>query len=45
MHLICLDLEGVLTPEIWHYIAKETGIDELKITPRDFSDYDILMIY
>ena len=43
MHMICLDMEGVLTPEIWKYVAKETGIDELKLTTRDISDYDVLM--
>ncbi len=41
--MICLDMEGVLTPEIWKYVAKETGIDELKLTTRDISDYDVLM--
>ena len=43
MHMICLDMEGVLTPEIWINVAKETGIDELKLTTRDISDYDVLM--
>jgi len=41
--MICLDMEGVLTPEIWISVAKETGIDELKLTTRDVSDYDVLM--
>ena len=36
-------MEGVLTPEIWISVAKETGIDELKLTTRDISDYDVLM--
>ena len=43
MHMICLDMEGVLTPEIWISVAKETGIDELKLTTRDISDYNVLM--
>ena len=41
--MICLDMEGVLTPEIWISVAKETGIDELKLTTRDISDYNVLM--
>lgn len=45
MHVVCLDLEGVLVPEIWIEFAKATGIDELKITTRDESDYDKLMKY
>jgi len=43
MFLVCLDLEGVLVPEIWINVAKKTGIDELKLTTRDISDYDVLM--
>lgn len=43
MNLICLDVEGVLVPEIWINVAKKTGIDELKLTTRDISDYDVLM--
>ncbi|MDZ7722058.1 MAG: bifunctional phosphoserine phosphatase/homoserine phosphotransferase ThrH [candidate division KSB1 bacterium] len=43
MHLACLDLEGVLIPEIWINVAKTTGIDELKATTRDIPDYDQLM--
>lgn len=43
MKLICLDLEGVLVPEIWINVAKKTGIEELKLTTRDIPDYDILM--
>lgn len=43
MHLVCLDLEGVLIPEIWINVALTTGIDELKLTTRDISDYDVLM--
>lgn len=43
MHLVCLDLEGVLIPEIWISVARKTGIEELKLTTRDISDYDVLM--
>ena len=43
MHVICLDLEGVLTPEIWEEVAATSGIDKLKLTTRDIPDYDILM--
>jgi phosphoserine/homoserine phosphotransferase len=43
MHLVCLDLEGVLVPEIWIAFSKATGLDELKITTRDEPDYDKLM--
>lgn len=43
MEIACLDLEGVLVPEIWVAFAEETGIDELKATTRDISDYDVLM--
>lgn len=43
MELACLDLEGVLVPEIWIEFAKVTGIEELKATTRDIPDYDILM--
>jgi phosphoserine / homoserine phosphotransferase len=43
MHLVCLDLEGVLVPEIWIAFSRATGIDELKITTRDEPDYDKLM--
>ena len=41
--LAALDLEGVLTPEIWIEIAEQTGIDELRRTTRDEPDYDLLM--
>ena len=41
--LVCLDLEGVLVPEIWINVALKTGIDELKITTREMPDYDALM--
>ena len=43
MDIVCLDLEGVLVPEIWIAFAKESGIDELKKTTRDEPDYDKLM--
>ena len=43
MNIVCLDLEGVLVPEIWIAFAKESGIDELKKTTRDEPDYDKLM--
>ncbi|MDG0970932.1 MAG: bifunctional phosphoserine phosphatase/homoserine phosphotransferase ThrH [Porticoccaceae bacterium] len=45
MEIACLDLEGVLIPEIWIAFAEKTGIDELKRTTRDEPDYDILMNY
>jgi phosphoserine/homoserine phosphotransferase len=41
--LACLDLEGVLLPEIWIKFAEKTGIEELKLTTRDIPDYDKLM--
>lgn len=41
--IVCLDLEGVLVPEIWIGVALKTGIDELKITTREMPDYDALM--
>ncbi len=43
MELACLDLEGVLIPEIWINFAEKTGIEELKATTRDIPDYDVLM--
>ena len=45
MNIVCLDLEGVLVPEIWIAFAEETGIAELKKTTRDEPDYDKLMKY
>lgn len=45
MYVVCLDLEGVLTPEIWVEFAEEVGIPELKKTTRDEPDYDKLMRY
>ena len=43
MRLFCLDLEGVLIPEIWIGLAERTGIDALRATTRDVPDYDALM--
>lgn len=45
MEIVCLDLEGVLVPEIWIAFAEATGIPELKRTTRDEPDYDKLMKY
>ncbi len=45
MEIACLDLEGVLVPEIWIAFAEKTGIQELKKTTRDEPDYDVLMNY
>ena len=43
MEIVCLDLEGVLVPEIWINVAQRTGIDALRATTRDIPDYDQLM--
>ena len=43
MNIVCLDMEGVITPEIWIQFSKESGIPELKRTTRDEPDYDKLM--
>ncbi len=43
MEIACLDLEGVLIPEIWIEFAERTGIAELRATTRDIPDYDVLM--
>jgi phosphoserine/homoserine phosphotransferase len=43
MQVACLDLEGVLVPEIWISFAERTGIEELRLTTRDVPDYDALM--
>jgi|TARA_A100001391_G_scaffold196627_1_gene175534 phosphoserine / homoserine phosphotransferase len=43
VELLCLDLEGVLIPEIWINFAERTGIEELRATTRDIPDYDELM--
>ncbi|MDR2974099.1 MAG: bifunctional phosphoserine phosphatase/homoserine phosphotransferase ThrH [Propionibacteriaceae bacterium] len=45
MEIMCLDLEGVLVPEIWIKVAEATGIDGLRVTTREMSDYDELMGY
>ena len=45
MQIVCLDLEGVLIPEIWIEFAQRTGIDALRRTTRDEPDYDVLMKY
>lgn len=45
MHIVCLDLEGVLVPEIWIAFAEASGIPELKRTTRDEPDYNKLMNY
>lgn len=45
MNIVCLDLEGVLVPEIWVAFAEAAGIPELKRTTRDEPDYDKLMTY
>lgn len=41
--IVCLDLEGVLVPEIWISFSEKTKIEELKLTTRDVPDYDVLM--
>ena len=43
MHIVCSDLEGVFVPEIWINVAQITGIEELRLTTRDISDYNVLM--
>lgn len=43
MHMVCLDLEGVLIPEIWINFAQKTKIEELRLTTREVPDYDVLM--
>ena len=43
MYIVCSDLEGVFTPEVWINVAERTGIAELKLTTRDIPDYDVLM--
>ncbi len=45
MIITCLDLEGVLFPEVWISVAEKTGIKDLRLTTRDISDYDELMQY
>lgn len=43
MNILVADLEGVFLPEIWVSVAEKTGIEDLKLTTRDISDYDVLM--
>ena len=43
LKMICLDLEGILVPEIWISFSEATGIKELRLTTRDISDYNVLM--
>jgi len=43
MKIICADMEGIFTPEIWIQVSQKTGIDDLKLTTRDISDYGVLM--
>ena len=43
MYIVCLDLEGVLIPEIWINFSQFTGIEELRLTTRDIPDYNVLM--
>jgi phosphoserine/homoserine phosphotransferase len=43
MHIVCSDLEGIFTPEIWINVAEKTGIEDLRLTTRDIPDYDVLM--
>jgi phosphoserine/homoserine phosphotransferase len=43
MYIVCSDLEGIFTPEIWINVAEITGIEALRLTTRDISDYDVLM--
>lgn len=45
MEIACLDLEGVLVPEIWIHVAEHTGVEGLRRTTRDEPDYDVLMRY
>ena len=45
MEIVCLDLEGVLIPEMWLEVAERTGIEALQLTTRDVADYDELMTH
>ena len=45
MTIVCLDLEGVLIPEMWIRVAEATNVKELRVTTRDIEDYDELMRY
>lgn len=43
MNIICADMEGIFTPEIWINVSEKTGIEDLRLTTRDIPDYDVLM--
>jgi len=43
MNIVCADMEGIFTPEIWINVAEITGISDLRLTTRDIDDYDVLM--
>jgi len=43
MYIVCADMEGIFTPEIWINVSEITGIKELRLTTRDIDDYDVLM--
>lgn len=43
MYIVCADLEGVFTPEVWINVAEKWGIEKLRLTTRDIPDYDVLM--
>ena len=43
MYIVCADMEGIFTPEIWINVAEITGIEDLRLTTRDIDDYDVLM--
>ncbi len=43
MKVLCLDMEGVITPEIWQEVAAQSGVEKLSLTTRDIPDYDELM--
>lgn len=45
LKIVCLDMEGVIAPEIWIELAERTGVDDLRRTTRDEPDYDVLMRY
>ena len=45
MEIVCLDMEGTLTPEIWEQVASNTGIESLNKTTRDIPNYSELMDY
>ena len=43
MNIVCTDMEGIFTPEIWINVSQKTGIEDLRLTTRDIPDYDVLM--